>query len=439
MSSKKKTIVYGTAILSITGFMSRLIGFFYKIFLSQTIGAAEIGIFQMIIPAYTLALTLCVGGISTVMARMIAASSIHTDSDEGWSILLTGTFVSAMLALLVSMLMHLFSHNIARYYFKDSSHADILRILSWSVLPSSLHSCLMSYYYAKKKAVCPAIAQFLEQIVRVLSSLLLYAFFCSRQLLCDATLPAVSILFGELASCQYSLLMIFREAHKKPHSQTPKPGFLQTSGRILSTSLPLTANRVSLMLLQSVEAVLIPRQLQLSGATTQEAFSIYGVFTGMALPLILFPNTLANAASVMLLPGIAEDQAVGNHKSIRKTTRAAMTLCLLTGGAAAVFFLFFGKSLGLLLFGSLQAGLFLQILSFISPFLYLNATLSGILHGLGKTGASFVIGSSGLTLRILFVLFAIPVFGIRGYLYGILASELLSCLITLLFLRPYYS
>lgn len=75
MSSRKKAFVYGTAILTMTGLISRLIGFFYKIFLAQTIGAAKIGIFQMIAPIYTLALAICVGGMSTVMARMIAAAA----------------------------------------------------------------------------------------------------------------------------------------------------------------------------------------------------------------------------------------------------------------------------------------------------------------------------------------------------------------------------
>lgn len=438
MSSRKKAFVYGTAILTMTGLISRLIGFFYKIFLAQTIGAAKIGIFQMIAPIYTLALAICVGGMSTVMARMIAAAAASREKTGEWKLLFCGTCSCTALALTISILLHVFSEKIARYYFHDCSHADILRILSWSIVPATIHSCLMSIYYARKKAICPSIAQLLEQTVRVLSSMLIYMLFRSRNQLPDATLPAISLLFGELASCQYSLLCILGESKKPSKIRNLFSGFRVNAKSLFVTALPLTANRISLMLLHSIEAILIPRQLQLGGATSQEAFTVYGVFAGMALPMILFPNTLANAASVMLLPGVAEDQAKGNHSSIKNTTKAATILCLLVGICAAIFFFLFGKHLGLLLFHNLQAGLFLQILSFISPFLYLNATLSGILHGLGKTGSSFIINSSGLIIRILFVLFAIPVFGIRGYLYGILASELLSCLMTVLFLRPYY-
>lgn len=438
MSSRKKTFVYGTMILTASGLINRLIGFFYKIFLSQTIGAAEIGVFQMVAPIYTLALAICVGGIATVMSRMIAAASVSSENTSPWKILLCGTTLCTVFSLVISILLHLFSETIAQYYFHDCSHSDLLRILSWSIVPSALHSCLMSYYYAKKKAVRPSISQLIEQTVRVVSSLVIYMLFRSRNQIPDASLPAISLLFGELAACQYSLLCIANETQKPSTIRKLFDNFRTNAKSIFFTALPLTGNRISIMLLHSIEAILIPRQLQLGGATSQEAFTVYGVFAGMALPMILFPNTLANAASVMLLPSIAEDQAHGNQKSIKKTIRAAITLCLITGGGAALFFFAFGRSLGILLFHNLQAGLFLQILSFISPFLYLNATLTGILHGLGKTTSSFIINSSGLIIRILFVLFAIPTLGIHGYLYGILASELLSCLMTILFLCPYY-
>ena len=49
-----------------------------------------------------------------------------------------------------------------------------------------------------------------------------------------------------------------------------------------------------------------------------------------------------------------------------------------------------------------------------------------ILHGLGQTGRSLVHSALGILVRILFVVFAIPLAGIRGYLYGILFSEILS-------------
>ena len=68
-------------------------------------------------------------------------------------------------------------------------------------------------------------------------------------------------------------------------------------------------------------------------------------------------------------------------------------------------------------------------------FLYLETTLGSILNGLGKTSLVFFQNLAGDVIRILAILFLVPVFGIRGYLYGILASELTIMTMALLFLH----
>lgn len=84
---------------------------------------------------------------------------------------------------------------------------------------------------------------------------------------------------------------------------------------------------------------------------------------------------------------------------------------------------------GTILFHNTDAGLYIRTLSFICPFLYTNIALTSILNGLGKTGTTLVHSVLGILLRISFVIFAIPVLGIRGYLYGLLLSEILLSLL----------
>ena len=49
--SVKRTLFTGTLLLTAAGILSRFIGFFYKIFLSRTIGAEGLGIYQLIFRA----------------------------------------------------------------------------------------------------------------------------------------------------------------------------------------------------------------------------------------------------------------------------------------------------------------------------------------------------------------------------------------------------
>lgn len=49
-------LVKGTLILTLSGFLTKIIGFIYRIFLSHTIGAQGMGIYQLIFPVQALCL-----------------------------------------------------------------------------------------------------------------------------------------------------------------------------------------------------------------------------------------------------------------------------------------------------------------------------------------------------------------------------------------------
>ena len=59
---------------------------------------------------------------------------------------------------------------------------------------------------------------------------------------------------------------------------------------VLRLSAPLNLSRVVLCLFQAAEAALLPLLLIRSGMTDSDALALYGVLSGMVLPLLLFPN-----------------------------------------------------------------------------------------------------------------------------------------------------
>ena len=116
----------------------------------------------------------------------------------------------------------------------------------------------------------------------------------------------------------------------------------------------------------------------------------------------------------------------------RKKTKAAFlpwSHCL-SGTAvtwvycASVFLPWFGK-VGTIIFHNELSGSFIMVLCWLCPFMYLATTMGSIQNGLGKTGITFLQNMFAMGIRLVFVLFAVPLFGIRGYLWGFLVSELL--------------
>ena len=169
---------------------------------------------------------------------------------------------------------------------------------------------------------------------------------------------------------------------------------------------------------------MIPGQLKHYGYSVSEALSVYGVLTGMSMPMVLFPSVITNSVSVMLLPVIAEAQEKQEQHYIRSAVRKTCFYCLVLGFSCTLIFLLLGKWMGQVLFANELAGTFIVILGWMCPFLYLSTTLSSILNGLGKTTTTFILNITGLAIRIAFVIWGIPLFGIKAYLWGTLLSQI---------------
>lgn len=193
---------------------------------------------------------------------------------------------------------------------------------------------------------------------------------------------------------------------------------------LLSMVLPLIVNRVTLNILQSIETISLPAALRTFGYDTATSLSVYGVLTGMAFPLIFFPNAVTGSIAVMLLPMISEKHAAGDTRAVRKLTVKTFQYCSFLGLGCMVVFLLLGNALGSFLFHSDLAGYFITTLSLICPFLYLNNTLSAIIQGIGKVVSLFLINVSALLVRLLFIYLFVPNVGIRGYLWGLLVCQM---------------
>ena len=247
--------------------------------------------------------------------------------------------------------------------------------------------------------------------------------------------------FGEIAASFYSLHSIrqFLESRFQKKSEvffSPcciPSAFTET----LEHALPLTASRVFLNILQSVEAVSIPVCLQYYGMPAAQSLQTYGVLTGMALPCILFPSAVTNAVSSMLLPTVAGLQEMKGRQQLRSLILKITCSCILLGCFCCGVLLILGKWIGIFLFKSPLAGNFILTLAWICPFLYTNTVLLSMINGLGKTTCSFLFNLFSLCIRITGVFLFIPAAGISGYLNGLLISQIFLFLCCILRLSVY--
>ena len=431
LSPRKMAFITGTLLLTSTGFICRILGFFYRIFMSRTIGAEGLGIYNMVHPIFSICFAVCAGSIQTALSQYVAANQTR-----GRAVFRTGLVIAMGMSFLLAWGIYGNAGFLAEKLLLEPRCAPYLPVMAVSVPFAALHACINGYYYGMQKARVPAFSQVAEQVIRMGAVFLIASIWLESGRQITVSLAVYGHLIGEMASAMFTVFCLGFFPPCKDGDSRRAPAiplsFGATASPLMALALPLMGNRLILNVLGSAEAIWIPNKLMSSGLTNSEALSVYGVLTSMALPFILFPSAITNSMAVLLLPTVAEAQADGNEARISSMISMSLRYSCYMGVLCIGIFTIFGNQLGVSVFHDQNAGTYITILSWLCPFMYLATTMGSILNGLGRTSSTFFQNVFAMVIRLAFVLFAIPRYGILGYLWGMLVSELALALMSFL-------
>ncbi|MBR5468059.1 MAG: oligosaccharide flippase family protein [Firmicutes bacterium] len=418
MSTKK--LVQGAFILTSASVITRLIGFFYRIFMSNAIGAEGMGLYQLIMPIYMLVWSISSSGISTAISKI--TSEECEKRRNCFKTLVSSALFSSCAAAFLSIVVFIFSDIIAEKFLGDTRCSPLLKILSLCFPFMACASCIRGYFYGLQKHIYPACAQVFEQIIRVAVVFMLYPFFFSKgmEYACAAAVTGVAI--GEMLS--FLLTLIFLKHTKPPFKATSSAGI--SIANVIAIALPLTLTRISASLLSAVENVLIPSRLSLFSSSVN-SLSLFGSLTGMAMPLIQFPSSVLVAVSSSLMPAISSASVSGNKNSVEKAVEKSLSFTSAVSFMAFSFFFAFSQEICIAVYHNASLGVLLKKLSLLCPLLYTNITLCGILNGLGMHNFIFLISLVSSLINIAAIYFLMPVIGIDAFIISTFTGLLWCC------------
>ncbi len=421
----KKNFIKGATILTLAGIITRIFGFVFRIYLSRLIGAEGMGLYQLVMPVLAICYAVGIAGLEVSLSRMVAACSYGNEKKNIPFIAVTCTLFSLIICCICSIGIYFLSDEIAQHVFHNDSCGLLIRIMAFSIPFSCIHTMVSSYYLGKEKTVIPALSQLFEQIIRISSVYIVSRIFMESGEKYTAVIGILGLVCGEIGSCAFCITAIM--SHKYALSSiiikgksTRKENF-NLIKEIAGTSIPISFNRLSLHIMQSIEVALIPLMLQTYGFSYTKAIETFGIITGMALPVILFPSTLTNSVSVMLLPNVAREQH--SHKKILKKVRYALLFSLLFGFACVVMYLTIGAPFGAYIFNESNLKIYIRIMAWLCPFMFISTTFKSILHAMGKAARVFANNMLSEILCLLCIVFLIPKMGIYAYLLGLLLSQ----------------
>lgn len=431
---KQQTFMKGAVILMAAGLINRILGFVLRVVMVQYLGDEGVGLYSMIYPIYVTFILLSTAGFPVAVSKLVSERNAMGDvrglEKVFWLAL---CFVIGM-SLLLGTVLIVTSGWIAGSLLSDLRTQKLLLAIAPALVFVAVASTLRSYFQGLRTMTPTAVSQTVEQMVRIGSTMVLVAWLVGRGLSYGAAGAAFGITLGEFAGMATLVIMFFkhRVIHKgcdllavQPALAPPTSyGYRRAFKEMLSLAIPITAGRVVLSLMYSLDAMLIPSQLQLAGLSVADATSQFGQLSGIALQVIFLPTIISSALTTSLVPTISDALARNRFDVIRAKYHEVLRITCYIGIPATLFFLIRGSEICYMLFKFADAGPLLSLLGIGAISTYYEHIAGGVLNGLGKPhlavkntilGAAFKIGG-------LLTLVSHPMFGIKGAAISIAAG-----------------
>lgn len=427
----KKTFITGAIILMLAGFISRIIGFAYRIYLSNLVGAEGMGLYQLIVPVYTLIILTLTSGVSIAVSKMTAEEAAKGNYINIRRIAKLGLAGVITVSLAISLLLYLNIDFVVNIILKDSRTYSSVLIMIPCIPVIAAASAYKGYFYGIQEVTPTAVSQIVEQLVKIGIILALAARFLQAGLEYACALATVGMAVGEMSNL--FILALYYRFKKYPHITPNSQKGLIRKRKLVSflfaNAAPISLNRFIISMMSAVEVILIPRRLLEGGLNYIQSMEEYGKLVGMAMPLITFPALVTTSLATTLVPAISESISLNNFTRANYRISKSIQITMVLGFIFTALFSCYPGQIADMIYPRQNVGNTLFLLSFTCIFMYLQQILTGIMNGLGKQGLLLTNSIIGSVMRIGCVYFLIPVYGIPSYIAGIIASSFIVCVL----------
>ena len=266
MNILKNRIVRGMLILTAASYITRISGFFIRIFLISKIGAEGMGIYQLIFPVQIICYAISCSGIETAISKLTAS-----EKSRG-NYLYSGFIISFVLSLLLSALLIIYNKYICQNILLEPRCSSLIYYLAAIVPLTSIHSCICSFFIGNKSTKITSVSLIIEQLTRIVAIILSILFLEYNSIFPGPECAIFGSLCGEIAACAFCIFKLYRTGNYS--FLTIK---LSEIRRVIKLSVPVSLNRLMLSILQSIQNILIPSLLIVYGLSSKESLSIYGI------------------------------------------------------------------------------------------------------------------------------------------------------------------
>jgi stage V sporulation protein B len=419
----------GTFILLIAGFITRVLGFIYRIVLARSIGEEGVGLYMMAYPTFILVVTITQLGLPVAISKNIAEAEARRDYAEIKKILVVSLAITIGLSIIITPALILLAPFLSTTLFTDPRTYYPLMAIAPALPIIAVSSVLRGYFQGRQNMRPSAISQVLEQFVRISIIATATKTFLPYGVEYAAAAAMVASVLGELLSLIYLLTMFKLKKRfklRKNFFQFIHKG-KRTFKDLMEIAIPTMGSRMIGSIAWFFEPIVVAHSLALAGVVAVNATKQYGALTGYAMPLLMLPSFVTFSLATSLVPAISEANSKNNHKLIEYRLQQALRFVFLTGGLAVIVLYVLADPLMQLMYGSAKGSYFIQIMAPFFLFYYYQGPLQAVLQALNLARAAMINSLIGAVVKtaVIFLLASQPSFGITGAALGIIVGFVL--------------
>lgn len=420
-----KSLFKTVATITFFAIITRVLGFFFRIYLSRMLGPEALGIYQISISVFFVLLTFVASGMPLVVSKITARLYAKQDKKTEGSLVSVSLIISIITSLILISLILIFK-NLFSALFSCNECYTILVILLPAVLFSSIDSVFRGALWGRSNYFAFCFPELFEQITRIIICVFLLTFGIG------SLTPAMNVGLSLSIACFFSatLSIVFYFAFG---GRLKKPNYIYKE--VLKSSAPITGIRVLNSLVQPIIALIIPMRLMTAGYTNSQALSQFGIATGMTLPLLFIPITLVGSLATALIPDISSALSQNNENHINNRISSSIIFTLFIAFLIIPLFIGAGENIGLFFFSNQLSGSLLASAAWIILPLSLTHITSSILNALGMEVKSFVNYLLGSILLFIGLWFLPKYVGIKALIYAMGSCVSLTTILNIMMIK----
>ncbi len=424
---RKGSILGGALLLTAGNLLMRLISIGFNVFLTDQIGASGLGLLQLISTVGIFAILVGTSGVR-VAAMCLAAEEFGHRKPGGARLAITACLrYGILISSAAGCVLFFLARPIALGLLREEHAILSLQIMGLFLPFSCLNGILTGYFTACSKIRQLVVIQLGEHIF----SLLLTAFLLLVWAKGDLSRSCGAILLSGSVGTALNFFLLYVLYRKDMRHVKPSGHRKEMRRRLLRLCVPLALNDYLRAGLNTAEQLLIPYGLARFGGSGVQAMADYGVIHAMVFPVLMFPAAILYSVSDLLVPELSRSRAMGRRLRILDLGDKCLRLTILFSVAVAGCFFVSAPKLGLLIYGSADAGRYLRVFSPMVLMLYLDAITDGMLKGLAEQISCVRYNTFTSLLDVVFLFLLLPRFGIAGYVFSFTVTHAINLILSL--------